>query len=451
MIFPDGTFVWFTVWTGRRGASAADVYDTATYDLAVYDGGTNIDWTPYESRVLGMSTRRGKDAFGKRFRTGQLTIDLDNSDGVFTGDAFLPGDYVWVQCQIRFPSGPPDEPIPDQTQWQDVTGRTWTAEGSGMILSSGGGFPTFDTFGIFYGRVDSATDKVKGGVDTTTVRVLDQFADLAIIDKAASASQGAGESTYDRAIRILTNAGSLITWDADGGPAEATMQATTLAGKVLSDLQLVIDSEGGDCWADTVPNPNSGGIIQLKMRDWLTTLPRSTVIQWRLGSDGVGLVDAQQTREAAIIVNDATFASAGGTAQNSTDPESIQRFGDRTHRRLDLICEGDTQPQFLAQRMVGNLAEMRPRIKQVTIPWDTTDAAKTGYEAQFGDLVLARVNSFRGHGTASLGHIIGIEHVMVGDEATTVLSLSDAFADNVDGDFDEDMFDDSFALGGAGG
>ena len=65
--------------------------------------------------------------------------------------------------------------------------------------------------------------------------------------------------------------------------------------------------------------------------------------------------------------------------------------------------------------------------------------------------MLARVNSFRGHGTASLGHIIGIEHAMVDDQATTILTLSDAFVENVDGDFDEDMFDDSFALGGTGG
>lgn len=411
MDFPDGSWVQFLVWSGRRSEASASVYDTAQYDLDVYDGSTDITWTPYQSKVMTMDIRRGKDAFLKRFRTGTAKFELDNSSGEFTTGGMLPGDYVWIQA-LRFT--PPD---------------------------------SFVTFSLFYGRVNHAEDIVRGGVDITKVRCTDLQADLALIDRAAEVAQGAGETTAARMQRIVANAGQTFTTN-QVWPTVATMQATTLAGQALSEAQLTMDSEGGDMWLGTGPNFVNGGTVEFAGRDWLTEAPRSTVEQWLLGGSGLPLINGRITKARQLIVNDATFASAGGTAQQATDGLSIQRYGRQTTRRLDLICVGDAQPLFLAARTVANLSQIRPRVTTATTPVDDTDAADYGYGVQFGDLVTVHVDSINGWGLAFAAHVIGIEHSMWGDEWFVTVTLDDAFIENVDGAFSYLEFDDSFGLGG---
>jgi len=77
-------------------------------------------------------------------------------------------------------------------------------------------------------------------VDAQLVGIESQIASY---ESPALSSQGAGESAGDRINRILTNAGFNGTRYVDDG--ESAMQATTLEGNALSELQLTADSEGG--------------------------------------------------------------------------------------------------------------------------------------------------------------------------------------------------------------
>ena len=446
MDFPDGSSVQLLVWAGRRSQASTAEYDTAQYDLDVYDGSTQLTWKEYQSQVMAVDIRRGKDAFLKRFRTGTAKIELDNATGQFTTGAFLPGDYVWIQVLRSTPAGPPPTPIPDGTQWQDMTGRIWTVNGDGAVLA--GDPATVTTHSLFYGRVNYAEDIVRGGVDITRVRCTDLQADLALLDRPAQTAQGAGETTSERMQRIIGNAGQGFSvsqlW-----PTVATMQATTLAGQSLSEAQLTMDSEGGDMWLDTEPNFNNGGTVVYAGRDWLVEAPRSTSLQWNLGNTtGLPLTDGRLSKARQLIINEATFASVGGTAQTSSDAASIQRYGKQTTRRLDLICEGNTQPAFLATRAVNNLANPRPRVSQATTPVDTAEAAEYGYGVQFGDLTNVYIPSINGWAYAFLSHVVGIEHSWWHDEWNVTVTLDDAFVDNVDGAYSYLKFDDSYSLGG---
>ena len=448
MDFPDGTTVDFLVWTGRKGDSAADVYDTAQYGLAAYDGSSDVNFRLYQSKVMSVDIRRGKDAFLKRFRTGTAKLELDNESGEFTTGVFLPGDYVWIQAYRYYPPEVPGGPIPipNGTEWQDSTGRTWTVNGDGATLDGDPGL--FVQYSLFYGRVDYAEDIVKGGVDVTKVRCVDGFADLAVIDRDAESSQGAGETTADRITRIINNVGQGFTpsfkW-----PTVATMQATTLAGQPLGELQLTMDSEGGDLWMRTGPNANDGSSVEYAGRDWLTEAPRSTEVQWTLGGGaGIPIMDARIMKDGQLVVNDATFATTGGTAQNVQDSSSIQRYGRRTTRRLDLICVGDAQPGFLAARAVNNLALLRPRVRQVVVPADTLGAVELGHDVQFGDLTTVIVESINGWSYGFQAHVIGIAHSMWHDQWFITLTLDDAFVANVDGPYSYAEFDEAYSLGG---
>ena len=412
MDFANGETLDFFVLIGRLSEAGIAVYDTAQYNLDAYDGSTDISFTGIQSRVESINIRRGKDAFNKRFRTGTATLLLDNFDGDFTTGPAQPGDFVWVRA-LR-------------------TGPTQSVD-----------------YSLFYGRIDSAVDVVKGGVDYTKLRCVDLFADLAAFDGDAEPAVGAGDNYATRVLRWLDKVGTGFSIS-PGGTAQATMQATTLAGQALAGIQLTVESEGGDAWMRPSRGGagGTGGIVEIRARDWLTELPRSTEIQWTLGSDPVEITDARITRNLQIVYNNVSFASVGGNAQNASDVFSIQRYGSRTYRRLDLVCEGDIQPAYLASRFVNNNATYQPRVEEATIMVDTPAELDVACEVEFGDLVLVVVKSMRGWSQAFLAHVRSIEHEMWHDQWRVTLGLSNAFRPNVDGDLSHLEFDDSFALGG---
>lgn len=450
---PDGTIIEWNVQTGRRGPSSADNWDTAEWDTAFWDGGTEVDFNRIpESLILSLKVKQGKDAFGKRYRAGALTLVLDNQDGLFTqlDTSLQPGDYVSVSVRILFPAGPPDEPIPDGWNWFDETGRAWTSHGDLVWADDTPDVPIGGA--VFYGRVYSAIDTVRNGRDVTKVVVYDFFQDLAINQRDAVPAVGAGELSINRAFRITVNAG-LDGTVGGAGQYEATMQETTLSGKALDQLHLTVETEGGDMFASNSRIPESSfGSVFFKPRDWLTTDTRSINVQFVLGGlSGIPIIDANISRELAIVVNNATFSNAGGVSQNSTDTVSVQRYGERTFRRLDLQGDQDTQAQFLAQRTVSALKDVRPRIREVTVPIVDARSAEFGRTVVFGDLVLTTVNSVNGWSYTALGHVIGKQQIVFEQTWHMILRLDDAFVSNVDGAFNDEMFTNAFTLGIQGG
>jgi len=449
---PDGTKLHWEIKAGRRGSSSADVWDTATWDNASWDGGSDVDFRDIpENVVFGFSTNSGKDKFGKRFKASSVSMRLNNATGAFTGVNGLmqSGDYLVIEQRITLPGGLPDVPIPDGFTWPDGFGNTWTNHG-GKVLMDDTGVPLPTFYPMWFGRIDEGTDIVRGGTDTTRIVGYDMFSELAAVDKAAQPDAGAGEDVFARVLRIGNNAstsfGGITTSPA---PGEATMQATTLARNALEEMQLSVESEGGDMWSDRIQGSQSKGAVAVRGRDWLTVDTRSTVVQWTLSNapGAIPLVDAQITREQQLLVNDATFSNVNGTAQNSQDVSSIQRYGHRTFRRLDLIAENDSQAQFLATRHVANLRNIRPRIRQATVEVVDAKSALFGVGVEFGDLVQTTVNSVNGWAFTAEAHVIGISHIVSNKDWQVVLHLSDAFIDNIDGSFNRDMYSEAFRLG----
>ena len=450
VLYEDGTVIRWQVWSGRRGVSSADVWDTALWDEASWDGGTVVDFRQIpEERILSFTVDAGKDRFGRRFKASSVIMNVDNKDGLFTTERLLPGDYLQIDLIVEWDAFT-DTVIPPGTMWGDVVGNTWQSSGNLILADSVAG--GIQTFNMWYGRVDAATDRVRGGVDVTRIVAYDVFAELAAIDKDAQPSQGAGDPMLQRILLIASNASEAIGGViGSGAPGEATMQATTLARNTLEEMQLTVESEGGDMWAHKAQDAQSKGVLEVRNRDWLTFDPKSVSVQWRFGPVGLPIVDAEISRDQQLIVNQASVSNAGGVQQDFQDLTSVQRFGPRTTRRLDLIAEDDTQAQFLAQRFVSNLRNIRPRVRNVTVITSDEATIRMGAEVAIGDLVLTTVASVNGWSFTFLAHVIGWTHEIFEDQWRVSLKLDDAFVDNVDGSYDDLEFSSAFRLGSIGG
>jgi len=323
-----------------------------------------------------------------------------------------------------------------------VTGRTWTSNGA-LILDEP--FVPIVFKWLFGGRVDSKTETTLRGDDTATVRCVDRFADYAAIDFDASAPQGAGEDTRARMDRILTNAGSPPLQPAtEIGTPQYTMQSTTLAKQMLSEMYLTMESEGGDMWM------NQSNVLQVGYRDWLTVGGRQTVVTATFGGMvGLGVTSGKPSQDLQLVVNVAVVANAGGTEQTSSDSESVARYGRRTFRRNDLLGDQDTQSQFLANRTVTQLADSRPRIRNVDIQV-SADALGFAGALLTGDLVQVTVDSIFGHSETFQAHVIGFTHSVFENQWNISLTLDDAFVNvGEGGGFDNTAFSDGFDTGSA--
>ena len=103
---------------------------------------------------------------------------------------------------------------------------------------------------------------------------------------------------------------------------------------------------------------------------------------------------------------------------------------------------------MLATRAVNQLAAVRLRVNTLTVDIEDFDAATMGGEIKFGDLVLVVYESIHGWAAAFTSHIVGIAHTTSETTWRVLLTLDDAFVDNVDGAFYFESHDQSFALGG---
>ena len=440
---PDGSdWQWIVEWARTSEASLA-AYDVSEYDTGVYDGAGTLDWQDVTDFTLNLNTRSGKDRFLKRFRTSSGKITLDNTNGRFAvpGAAFRPGDFVRLTVRVTPVDGAPavTEPIPDLTTWDDETGREWTSHGN-LTITTPAVLPI--DYRRFYGRVDTLSFKLKDGRDLIGVTIQGLFSDWAVIDLDGVPAEGGGETTQARMNRIFDAAGFDFSTVTEYGTPVNDMQATTLAAPMLQTAQITMDSEGGD-FAE-LPD----GTFMIGYQNWLIEAPHATTLQYGFGGIGIGMIDATPATTIQVIVNDATFAVTGGTNQNATDAASIARYGHRTTRRLDLIAVGDTAAQVLATRAVNQLAEVRLRVNQLTIDIDDFDAATMGGAIKFGDLVLVNVDSIHGWGAAFISHVVGIAHITTETTWRVLLTLDDAFVDNVDGAFYFESHSTDFALGG---
>jgi hypothetical protein len=226
-------------------------------------------------------------------------------------------------------------------------------------------------------------------VDVELVGIESQIASFT---SPALASQGGGESAGDRINRILTNAGFEGTRYVDTGLAD--MQATTLEGNALSELQLTADSEGGAVyWGPDGSVYFDGFNAQIdKSRgsaEFFFTDQNTNYLEVDPGDIVFSVVQriAFQSLTFAydgdLVRNIYNYQRVGGAMQTADDQGSRALYGDRGDVRTDLICTTDADVTRLIERelLVSKFPEFR--VESITFsplsPRNSSDEGDPGY------------------------------------------------------------------------
>jgi len=321
-----------TVSMGTPTTASGAIFDTSVFDTGVFAADTSfVDITTY---VRAVSTTRGRSRDTDRFGTGSMTLTLSNRDDRFS-PLNLAGPYVIGGItQIR-----PGVPFKITATWAGVT------------------------YPIFYGYSDSWDDSYIGmGKDgITTVTIVDALSVLANFDGLAVASVGAGELASTRISRIALNAGFTGSMILD--PGVYTMQATTLASNALTEAGLTADSDGGYVFAD------ASGALVFYDQNSPTTRARSASSQFTFGTGAthVKYEQADPTYDSTLIFNTVSMSVAGGTATTVSDSTSRARYGIRTYRRYDFVCQTDAQAAALAAVFLARYKEPDYLISTLTV------------------------------------------------------------------------------------
>ncbi|MBB2914850.1 hypothetical protein FHS43_006162 [Streptosporangium becharense] len=271
-----------------------------------------------------------------KYEAGTATIELDNRDRRFD-PTHLGGPYVAAgRTQLM-----PMRPIRIRATWAGVT---------------------YDLYRGYADDWQPSWDHPTMSV--TTVPCFDAFEALANNSRAAVAAVGAGETTGQRIHRILDSAGwspihRLISM------GDSTVQATTLEGEALAELQRVADSELGELYVD------GAGRVVFRNRRALLTDSRSNTSQATFGDDRAAgelpYQDPQAGNDKTQLYNLVRIGRAGGTVQVTEDTSSREEFFTRTFERDDLLLETDAEARDYAAWILHISREPELRFAQITI------------------------------------------------------------------------------------
>lgn len=198
--------------------------DPVRGQIGVMPIGPDEVWSDITPWVRSWSVRRGvsnPNQPTRRYEPGTATIVLNDGDRRFD-PLNLDGPYV--------SSG-----ISQITAMRRVRIKA---------LWNGQSYP------IYQGYADDWQPDYQGNSWTyVTLTATDATKIFAAVNRVESGPVGAGEDSGDRIGRVLTTAG-WPTEDRDIDDGVELLQATTLSGNVLSELQLVQDTELGDFYMD---------------------------------------------------------------------------------------------------------------------------------------------------------------------------------------------------------
>lgn len=260
--------------------------DTAT----LAGGDLFVDVTPWVQRV---ATRRGAtraDGPMLRYEGGAATIVLRNDDRRFD-PTNLGGPYVVAgETQVE-----PMRAVRVRAVWEGVTYPLWRGYA--------------DDWRVEYDGPQSSV---------VTLTCVDALAVFASHERGESAAVGAGETTGARIGRILDSVG----WpagDREIAAGDSTVQATTLAGNALAELQVTADSEVGEFYVD------ASGHVVFRNRHALLGDPRS-VLPAALFGDQLDETTAATVNYATnpSAETDLTGWSAAGTAPPALAPSTTR-------------------------------------------------------------------------------------------------------------------------------
>lgn len=219
------------------------------------------------------------------------------------------------------------------------------------------------------------------------------------------------------------------------------MLETTLPKSNLEEILKAADAEGGGYFHSKESFP------VFKARDWLTTDPRSTSVQVRIGGPGSDITPMRFGVDwsAQRIYNDVQLTREDGVPQRVVDTQSVSRYFRRTFVRTGLENDQDVQVLELADRFLAAFAWDRIRIEEAAL-WPKTNAeAAAALELEIGDLAEATVTTGAGWGYTTEAHVMRIDHRVTADDWEMTVRLDDSLATVPPGEgaFD-DGFDDGF-------
>jgi hypothetical protein len=276
-------------------------------------------WTDVSEYLRhGINTRRGSNRVQSpiiRYDAGTATIRLNNSDRRFD-PTHLTGPYVaGGKSQVTAM-----RPVRVRAVWDSVT---------------------YDIFRGFADKWDVVwivnPDTGSDGYAETIVPITDGFKVLRNKRRVAAAPAGAGEDTGARIARILNSAGWSVT-DRVIATGNSTLQATTLEGDALSELQAAAESEIGELYID------GSGRVVFRNRQAQLLETRSNTVQATFG-EPAGSFAPFNTRintDDATLWNEILAKRADGIEQSVGDTASQDEFLTRTFQTPELLLETDS-------------------------------------------------------------------------------------------------------------
>ncbi len=369
-------------WKVELGIGDADdladvgLYDTARYDETdVYGSSDEFGYLVDATNLCeSISTKTGRDRFTSRFRTGTAQLVFDDTSGVFTPPAGV---------------APPLGLLPLRP------GRTVRV--------------SYKEATVFSGVIDSLDSRTpRDGNVLSVIRAVDSFAGFNRNDIVAITPEGAGDTTPERMMRLLDRyLGDDAPLFVFQGDPFATLQATAMGQNLLTELQLTADSEGGGCWI----NP-SGDIVASGFSYFSDKVDGDVDYQVG-GASPIKIWSSDSDWEMIRILNEAHYSRVGGVEQIRVAVLSQDTFGRRTHTRLDLVNDDDTQVAVLAQRVVDFAGVDRQRLTEIRfLPEPDTATAAMAVTATFGDVFLVTIDTLYDWSYAVKTQLFGIEHTV---------------------------------------
>jgi len=352
--------------------------------------------------VRSIRTRRGRERFTSRFKTGVATVVLDDRMGYFTPPA---GQAPLGVLPMR-----PGRAV--QVLYDGV------AQFSGFI-------DAFDSRQTLDGDI------------TTQVRCVDALAQYLRNDPIAVTPEGGGDTSKKRARRLLDH---YVGEDGYGlnyrGTPYATLQATAMAQNLNAELGLTADSEGGGLWI------GRSGQVNMSSFTYFQDLADAG-IRWHVGgANPIKIHAADSVWEIIRVINEAHYSRVGGTEQIRANDLSRDTYGRRTHTRLDLINDTDEQVGVLAETLVQFAGVDRQRIVSMEFtPLPESDTAAFATTVGFGQTILATINTIWGYSYTVPTQCFGVSHVVTPDKWTAILTVDDTLFSGEYYEFSREEFD----------
>ena len=357
-------------------------------------GNVYVDITPY---VRTVSTRRGAtraDGPVLRYEAGTAGVVLRNEDRRFD-PTNLAGPYVTGGVsQVQ-----PMRSIRIRAEWAGTTYALWRGYA--------------DSWDIGY-QMPRYSE--------VTLNATDAFKVFQAYDRVAVGSVGAGEDSGTRIGRILDS----VSWqstDRDVATGDTTLQATTLEGVALDELQLVAESELGELFMD------GGGRVVFRNRHAVLTDSRSNTSQATFGPGNLPYQDVTLAYDDTTLVNLAQVTREGGTTQSASDATSIAAYLTHTATEDGLLIQDDAESLSLAQFLVfiGKDPELRFTQMVVKPQRDPSNLWPQVLGRQIGDRITVELDPPGGGDTISRDVFIrGVEHASSPGEWTTTWTLQSA-------------------------